>query len=49
MRPWAEWTAKAALVAVGFAAVGVGLSGVALASPGSNSPRSALLCSAVTT
>lgn len=34
MRPWAEWTAKAALAAVGFAAVGGGLSGVALAGPG---------------
>jgi ChpA-C len=34
MRPWAEWTAKTALVAVGFAAVGGGLSGVALAGPG---------------
>ncbi len=31
MRPWAEWTAKAALAAVGFAAVGGGLSGVSLA------------------
>jgi hypothetical protein len=31
MRPWAEWTAKTALVAAGFAAAGGSLSGVALA------------------
>jgi hypothetical protein len=31
MRPWAEWTAKTALVAAGFAAVGGSLSGVAQA------------------
>ena len=35
MRTWASWTAKTALLAVGFAAAGGGLSGVALAgSPG---------------
>jgi ChpA-C len=34
MRPWAEWTAKTALVAVGFAAAGGGLSSVAYADTG---------------
>ena len=34
MRPWAEWTAKTALVAAGFAAAGGGLSGVAYAGTG---------------
>src|SRR5216683_7685970 len=31
MRTWASWTAKAALLAAGFAAAGGGLSGAALA------------------
>jgi hypothetical protein len=31
MRPWAEWTAKTALAAAGFAAAGGSLSGVAQA------------------
>ena len=31
MRPWAQWTAKTALLAAGFAAAAGGLSGVALA------------------
>jgi len=35
MRPWAQWTAKTALLAAGFAAAAGGLSGVALAA-GSN-------------
>ena len=34
MRPWAEWTAKTALLAAGFAAAGGGLSGAALAGTG---------------
>lgn len=34
MRPWAEWTAKTALVAAGFAAAGGVLSGAALAGTG---------------
>lgn len=34
MRPWAEWTAKTALVTAGFAAAGGGLSGVAYAGTG---------------
>jgi hypothetical protein len=34
MRPWAEWTAKTALVAAGFAAAGGGLSGAAFAGTG---------------
>jgi hypothetical protein len=34
MRPWASWTAKAALLAPGFAAAGGGLSGPALAGTG---------------
>lgn len=33
MRPWAQWTAKTALLAAGFAAAAGGLSGVALAAP----------------
>jgi hypothetical protein len=36
MRRWAQWTAKTALLAAGFAAAG-GLSGVALAAGGSAS------------
>ena len=35
MRPWAQWTAKTALLAAGFAAAACGLSGVALAAAGS--------------
>jgi len=35
MRPWAQWTAKTALLAAGFAAAAGGLSGVALAAGGS--------------
>src|SRR5436305_11033314 len=35
MRPWAQWTAKTALLAAGFAAAACGLSGVALAAGGS--------------
>jgi hypothetical protein len=35
MRPWAQWTAKTALLAAGFAAAAGGLSGVALAAAGS--------------
>ena len=38
MRPWAEWTAKTALLAAGFAAAGGGLSGVALAGTGGSTP-----------
>ncbi len=38
MRPWAEWTAKTALLAAGFAAAGGGLSGVALAGTGGSNP-----------
>jgi len=34
MRPWASWTAKTALLAVGFAAAGGSLSGAALAGTG---------------
>jgi hypothetical protein len=34
MRPWARWTARTALVAVGFAAAGGGLSGIACAGTG---------------
>src|SRR5260370_14956110 len=34
MRPWAEWTAKTALLAAGFAAARGGLSGAALAGTG---------------
>jgi len=37
MRPWAQWTAKTALLAAGFAAAACGLSGVALAASGSAS------------
>ena len=37
MRPWAQWTAKTALLAAGFAAAAGGLSGVALAAGGSAS------------
>jgi hypothetical protein len=37
MRPWAQWTAKTALLAAGFAAAADGLSGVALAAGGSAS------------
>ena len=44
MRPWAEWTAKTALVAVGFAAVGGGLSSVALAGPGRQRYLGQLFC-----
>ena len=35
MRPWAQWTAKTALLAADFAAAAGGLSGVALAAGGS--------------
>ena len=35
MGSWAQWTAKTALLAAGFAAVACGLSGVALAAGGS--------------
>jgi hypothetical protein len=35
MRPWAQWTAKTALLAAGFAAAACGLPGVALAAGGS--------------
>lgn len=38
MRPWAQWTARTALVAVGFAAAGAGLSGVALAAANDGNP-----------
>ncbi len=38
MRPWAEWTAKTALLAAGFAAAGGGLSGAALAGTGGTGP-----------
>ena len=37
MRPWAQWTAKTALLAAGFAAAAGGLPGVALAAGGSAS------------
>jgi hypothetical protein len=37
MRPWAQWTAKTALLAASFAAAAGGLSGVALAAGGSAS------------
>jgi hypothetical protein len=37
MRPWAQWTAKTALLVAGFAAAAGGLSGVALAAGGSAS------------
>jgi hypothetical protein len=37
IRPWAQWTAKTALLAAGFAAAAGGLSGVALAVGGSAS------------
>jgi hypothetical protein len=37
MRPWAQWTAKTALLAAGFAAAAGGLSGVALAAGSSAS------------
>ena len=40
MRPWAQWTAKTALLAAGFAAAAGGLSGVALAA-GSNASSGA--------
>jgi len=40
MHPWASWTAKTALLAVGFAAVGGGLSGAALAASGGGSAGS---------
>lgn len=40
MRPWAQWTAKTALLAAGFAAAAGGLSGVALAA-GSNASSDA--------
>jgi hypothetical protein len=42
MRPWARWTAKTALVAVGFAAAGGGLSGTALAGTGGDGPSGAV-------
>jgi hypothetical protein len=38
MRLWAQWTAKTALVAAGFAATSAGLSGVALAAAGDGNP-----------
>jgi hypothetical protein len=36
MRPWAQWTAKTALLAAGFAAAAGGLSGVAAYEPVTN-------------
>jgi hypothetical protein len=38
MRPWAQWTVKAALVAAGFTATIAGLPGVALAAAGDGNP-----------
>ena len=41
MRSWASWTAKAALLAAGFAAACGGLSGVALAASGGSAESGA--------